>query len=385
MDVVARLIERVRACLFPPRAPSGGVLAVSGGPDSVALARAALAARPGPGVLLVLAHLNHQLRGAESDADEAFVVALHAGLVASGEANLRVACQRIDVGQQARAEGGNLEAVAREVRYRWLAEVAGAHGLGWVATGHTASDQAETVLHRLLRGTGLAGLRGIAPRRELAAGVELVRPLLSVPRADVLAYLGALGQPYRHDPSNADLARTRNRIRHELLPHLAERYNPRVAEVLARLAEQARDAWSAEEEAGALLLREAELPRAGALVVLDAVRLQAASPPQVRSALRLLWQREGWPVGAMVYATWERLAELAQAESGAHDLPGGTHARRRGRVLQIGPREGAASSITPQPPLPERERGRGNADGPESGSHDLSGPPSPSLGEGVGG
>src|SRR5207245_2885635 len=107
-------------------------------------------------------------------------------------------------------------------------------------TGHTADDQAETVLHRLLRGTGLHGLGGIPARRDLAAGIEVVRPLLGTSRAEVLAYLQAEKQAFRQDSSNADLGFTRNRIRHELLPDLA-RYNPAIVSLLCRLADQAHE------------------------------------------------------------------------------------------------------------------------------------------------
>jgi tRNA(Ile)-lysidine synthase len=284
----------------------------------------------------VLAHLNHQLRGPESDTDQDFVTGLHAELVAGGTHALELCVGRLDVGKEAREQGGNLEATARRLRYHWLAGVARERGLGWVATGHTASDQAETVLHRLLRGTGLQGLRGIAGRRPLEPGVGVVRPLLQATRAEVLAYLRGLGQPYREDRSNRDLRHTRNRIRHELLPHLAERYNPRVVAVLARLAGQADEAFRAEEQAAADLLRQAELPRAGALFILDATRLEAAPRRLVRAAFRLLWAREGWPVDALGYEGWERLCGLVFAEGRAVDLPGRIQARRRGRVVQLG-------------------------------------------------
>src|SRR5436189_3233901 len=130
-------------------------------------------------------------------------------------------CQRIDVRSQARRERANLEAVGRRVRYDFLASVARETGAAWVATGHTADDQAETVLHRLLRGTGLKGLAGIPARRALAPGVDVVRPLLKVRRAEVLAFLQETGQRFRQDTSNVDPRFTRNRIRHELLPSLA--------------------------------------------------------------------------------------------------------------------------------------------------------------------
>src|SRR5438128_702763 len=192
--------------------PGGMVVAVSGGPDSVALLRALVELRREEA--LTIAHLNHQLRGLESDADEEFVRQLHARLQAEGAGKPLLSCRRIDVAGQARAEGGNLEAVARRVRYQWFGQVAAENGARWVATGHTADDQAETVLHRLLRGAGLKGLRGIAPRRPLAPGIDLIRPLLGMARAELLEYLSERGQSYCEDRSNVDLRFTRNRIRH---------------------------------------------------------------------------------------------------------------------------------------------------------------------------
>src|SRR5262249_49805917 len=159
---------------------------ISGGPDSMALLHALLALRQGTD-LLILAHLNHQLRGAESDADERFVQECCANLTARGTQGLELRCARLDVAARVRREGGNLESGRRRLRYAWLADLAREASVSLVATGHTADDQAETVLHRLLRGTGLKGLRGIAPRRPLAPGIELVRPLLDVRRCEVLA------------------------------------------------------------------------------------------------------------------------------------------------------------------------------------------------------
>jgi tRNA(Ile)-lysidine synthase len=283
---------------------------------------------------LTVAHLNHGLRGAESDADEEFVRALHARLAAAGRAGLGWRRARVDTAAEARRRGAGLEATARELRYGWLAEVAAEVGAAWVATGHTADDQAETVLHRLLRGAGLRGLAGIPPRRPLRPGVEVVRPLLGGRRAAVLAYLQALGQDWRQDRSNADRRHTRNRIRHELLPLLAERYNPAVVSILCRLAGQADEARREAEEAAAALLREAELPRAGAVLVFEARRLGRAPRRLVREVFRLVWRREGWPLGEMGFREWDRVAAVALGEVPAVDLPGGVRVRRRGRVVQ---------------------------------------------------
>src|SRR5262249_2241634 len=160
-----------------------------------------------------------------------FVRDLHAQLARS-HPKLLFRCEVADVAATAHEERANLEAVARRTRYQWLTKVAREAGARWIATGHTANDQAETVLHRLLRGTGLQGLGGSAPRRTLAPGLEVIRPMLGVTRAEVVVFLQKEQQAYRLDSTNADLRFTRNRIRHQLLPHLARRYNPEITNVL---------------------------------------------------------------------------------------------------------------------------------------------------------
>ncbi len=351
-DIATRLVDRVRRRVRSLEGCGRGVVAaVSGGPDSVALLRALVAARdPAAPFPVVVAHLNHQLRGAESDADEAFATDLHARLATAGVPALALHVGRIDVAAQARADGANLEATARRVRYAWLAETAREAGALWVATGHTADDQAETVLHRLLRGTGLQGLRGIAAQRELAPGLGLVRPLLQTTRAEIIAYLNLLGQPFRVDSTNSDLKYTRNRIRSELLPHLTACYNPAVARVLARLAEQAEEAYRDEEAVAVSLLSAAELPRAGATLVFDRARLAAAPRRLTRAALRLAWAREGWPLDAMNYDAWERLAGLVYGE-GPRRGPAGRRPRPGPRAcLATRPVGGIVRRVPPRRP-----------------------------------
>lgn len=318
--------------------PGGMIVAVSGGPDSMALLRVLLELRrTNPTSPLIVAHLNHQLRGADSDADEAFVQQQHALLQATTPVPLAIRCERRDIAAEARLRGENLESTARQLRYDWLVQTAQETHLRWIATGHTADDQAETILHRLIRGAGLKGLRGIAARRPLTAGIELLRPLLAVTRAEVLAYLEDLGQPYRHDRSNDDPAFTRNRIRQELLPLLARDFNPAIAKVLTRLAEQANETFQEHEARAMSLLAEAELQRAGQLLVFDRQRLQQATRNQVREVYRLAWTREGWPAGGMSFAHWDRLAALVFGENSAIDLPDGLRAEASPRVIRIGP------------------------------------------------
>ncbi len=311
--------------------PKPGVVAVSGGPDSVALLRLLVDLHKGAAIgALTVAHLNHQLRGPDSDADEDFVRGLTRNLA------LPFRSQRVNVAELARTRGENLESTARRVRYDWLREIAIAEGARWVATGHSADDQAETVLHRLVRGTGLHGLGAIPSQRELAPGIEVIRPLLGTSRADVLAYLQDIQQSFRTDSSNADLGFTRNRIRHELLPVLGREYNPAIVSVLCRLAQQACEVQSMLEAQARELLQEAELPRAGNLLVFTRSGLSEAPRHLVREMFRLVWSRETWAAGAMTFDDWDRLAGLAWKQDNAFDLPDRIHARSTGGVIQLG-------------------------------------------------
>jgi tRNA(Ile)-lysidine synthase len=312
-----------------------GIVAISGGPDSVALAHAcACLLREGRIAKLVLAHVNHQLRSKDSDDDEAFVHQLPAAWQMD---DARLSCQsrRIDIAALARTEGENLENVARRERYRWFAELARAERAHWVATGHTADDQAETVLFRLLRGSGLLGIGGMAECRELAPGVRLIRPLLSIRRQSVQDYLREHHLTYRVDASNQDLRFTRNRLRLVLLPLLQESFNPEIVDVLCRLATQARELHGEIAEAAAQLLATAELPRAGDMLVFSIQRLVSANMNQVREMFRLVWQREGWPQADMDFERWQRLVEIVHGARPACDFPGKIHVRRVGAVVQI--------------------------------------------------
>lgn len=210
---------------------NGILLAVSGGADSVALAyvlhRLVEASRIE--ARLVIGHVNHGLRGAASDGDEAFVAGLGDAL------GVRVVHRRVDVKGYAATRHVSLETAGRVLRIRALAALAGANGCDAVATGHHADDQAETLVHRLMRGTGLRGLCGIRPENRLE-GVRFVRPLLGIRRAEIAAFCRANGLPWREDASNRSCAFTRNRIRHRLLPAL-DRYLPGAAERLVRLSQ----------------------------------------------------------------------------------------------------------------------------------------------------
>ena len=239
--------------------------AVSGGCDSVALLHALRALAPEEGFTLSAVHVNHHLRGAESDADAAFVRALCA--------ELSVPLTVIDVDVRGeRLPGESEELCARRLRYAAFDRLV-ADGVT-VATAHTLSDQAETVLFRLARGTGVRGLCGIPPRRE-----GYIRPLLLTPRAATEAYCRAQGLTWRHDSSNDSDAYTRNYLRHRVLPPLKEAF-PGCEEAVGRLCGQMAElnAWL-DAEADALLAE------AGAGDALRVAPLRAAPPPVLTRAL----------------------------------------------------------------------------------------------------
>lgn len=303
--------ELVRFLAGHPISGGPGIVAVSGGADSVALLRGLVQTG---NANLVMVHVNHLLRGNESDADAIFVQNLAASL------GIECLLHVVDVA----ALGGNLEATARKVRYEIFAELAEHRGARWIATGHTADDQAETVLHRLIRGTGIQGLRGIAPTRD-----RIVRPILRATRRGVLEYLETLGQPYRTDSTNADVAFTRNRIRAELLP-LLKSFNPEIVASLGRLAEQAEELYADLDTETTALLAMVEYPRNGPMVILDRAKLAALSPSKIRCIFRRIWQREAWPMGAMTHRHWQRIASFQPG-----DYPDGVQVQVAGEVLQI--------------------------------------------------
>lgn len=199
------------------------LVCLSGGADSVCLLRVLLSLKERLSLTLYAAHVNHMLRGADADADEAFCRSLCA---AHG---VELFILRADVKKIARDSAQGFEAAARQVRYDYFSELKERYALNKIATAHNKNDNAETSLMYFLRGSGIDGLKGIRVKR--ADGV--VRPLLCAARAEIEAYLQQLGQEYRTDATNLSEDYTRNRIRSRLLPQLAAEYNPNVIETLA--------------------------------------------------------------------------------------------------------------------------------------------------------
>jgi tRNA(Ile)-lysidine synthase len=328
---VVHPFEQRLAESWPPRewSETHVVLAVSGGADSVALLRAMAALKEqsrGRGHLHV-AHLNHALRGDAADDDAAWVGSLCERL------ELPSAIGKVDVGSIAEQQGDGWEAAARSARYEFLRGVAERVGARFIATAHSADDQVETVLHRILRGTGLEGLAGIARVRALSASVALVRPMLGRRRSEVVEYLAAIGQDYRDDATNANTQLTRNRLRGELLPQLREQYNSRVDDALLRLAMQAGEAYEVIAELAAAIGREC-VGAAANRVSVDCTRLVGEPAIVVRELLRQAWRRAGWSEQSMGFDEWQMLARLvAGADLRVVNLPGNIRAQREGESV----------------------------------------------------
>lgn len=209
------------------------LVALSGGPDSVALLYGLLALEPEYKLKLCAAHLNHKLRGAESDQDERFAKELASRL------KLKFFSKRIDVKKEAKRKKSSIEETAREVRYRYLEKLADQIKADKIALGHQADDQAETFLMRLLRGAGAAGLSGIPARRG-----RIIRPLIQIKREEIERFLKASRIPCRLDSSNYLTDFFRNRVRLLLLPKIKEQFNPKIVDSLNR----ATDIISSQQE-----------------------------------------------------------------------------------------------------------------------------------------
>jgi tRNA(Ile)-lysidine synthase len=325
-------------------------VAVSGGADSVALLLLLEEVRPHLGINLLAVHFNHKLRGRGSDEDEEFVRQL------ASSHGMELISAREDVAAEAERMRANLEETARERRYRFFARLVAEGKAGRVAVAHTADDQAETILGRLGRGTGLLGLAGIYP----VLG-SIIRPLLRIRRQELRAYLQHAGQPWRDDPSNEDTTKLRARIRKEVLPLLEQRLSPALVTHLGWLAELARGEeafWAPliDERMRALVQGGAEGHSIAVEDLLAPFSLPGAPaglkthPEAQRAVTRRLIRRIFEQVkrghGQLSAEHVEQVIRLASASSSGRRvrLPGGAIAERRFDRLVFAPAEGQAQA-----------------------------------------
>ena len=320
----------------PEGTPENRILiAVSGGADSIALMRAldqlknsTKAQSPAllPHDSLIVAHLNHGLRGDRSDADAAW---------------LEAECQRFalpfvsekqELALSPRETGEGLEECCRKARYDFLTRIAREHRCAQIAIAHTRDDQAETVLHHIVRGTGITGLRGIPRIRAMQAGIFLIRPMLEISREAVIHYLNENSQDYRDDESNADTSFTRNRIRHQLIPLLKKEFNPNVAQAIYRLSQQAEEVSTLISEQVKQVLSEATLDQNQELWRLDCDAFKNVPEYLIKQCFLTIWTEMGWSRKRMGFDHWQRLLELSRSGQKL-SLPDQITAERRERLL----------------------------------------------------
>ncbi len=297
LDRVAEFIARHRMC--EPGQRVG--IAVSGGADSVFLLNALRHLAPRWGLRLAVIHIEHGIRGRASIADAEFVAQL------ASTFGFPFHLRQADVP----AIGGNLEEAARKVRQLFYAELIASGLVDRVATGHTRSDQAETVLYRILRGSGLTGLSGVLP----VTGDGLVRPLLEIDRAEIESWLIRHEIAWKEDETNQDRTFARNRLRHEVLPLLREAFNPELNQALAHLGELARDEenyWQAE------LASHQPPATSHQPLILAASQLAAAPPAFARRLLRQTMEIVKGDLRGIDFAHIERALEMARSQDG-HD------------------------------------------------------------------
>ena len=313
--------------------PTGEIilLALSGGADSVALLYLLRDLAPRFGYRLAAAHLNHRLRGAESDRDEAFVRDLCAALGVE---------LTIEQSSEVAAAGSNLEERAREVRYAFLVAVASKIGASRIVTAHHADDQAETVMLRLLRGAGATGLGAMAETMSLGPGCPtIVRPMLRVSRREVLRYLDSIGARFVSDSSNANRGLLRNRVRLELLPALERDYAPGLRRRLCALASEMRalDDYLAGAARTELSRRLRESVAGGPMDLLDLNSFAAMPPALAAAVLREFLTARIWNLRRLSRRHIEDLRRLCLGDSPSAtiDLPGGWRAERRYAALAI--------------------------------------------------
>jgi tRNA(Ile)-lysidine synthase len=317
------------------------LVAVSGGPDSMVLLHTLWQLREPLALKVFVAHLNHRMR-ASATQDAWFVE------TTARDLGILCICETIDVPTYQRQHKLSPEDAARRVRYAFLRATATRLGADRIAVGHTADDQAETVLLHLLRGSGLRGLCGIPPVRE-----PIIRPLIRVPRRDILDYLQTHRLPCREDPSNHQRRYTRNRLRLDLLPALQQHYNPRLVQALCTTAQLLVDDEAALQALARQRFLSARLPSAREQVRLGIDELTPLAPALQRRVLREALTEVLGSLQGITHTHIAAILTLLQASAGTKwlGLPQGVVVERRYEVLLIH-RQAPSAAVDVDVPLP---------------------------------
>ncbi len=311
------------------------VVAVSGGADSVALLHVLHKIKQTKAFEfnLCAAHLNHGLRGAESDEDAEFVKRLTKTL------NIPAIIKSIDINALAEKVCLSVEETARIERYKFLEDCAHKFGAAYVAVAHSADDNAETVLHRIIRGTGLLGLGGIKPERAISPSseIKLVRPFLSTWKKEILLYIEENRIGYREDSSNISKNYYRNKIRLELLPLLETDYNNQINRALLNLAEICNDNCEFVNEMSDSLCKSAVIEQNSDFAVFDNKVLSAAHEIVLQNLLQTIFTHLQIPLKQIGFKQYKSLIRFIkdEARSGEYDISAKLRVRKIGSSIRF--------------------------------------------------
>lgn len=326
MDLIQQVTEQINKNTMVT-AGEAVVVGVSGGPDSVALLHILYRLRENLNIRLIVAHLNHEFRGAEADADAHFVSEL------AERMQLEAFIESRDVPAYSEEYGVSAQVAAREVRYSFFSEVAVKTGASRVALGHHADDQAETILLHIIRGTGSGGLKGMLPVRD----DFFIRPLLNVRRRDIEIYCRHYGLAVRHDSSNIRPKYLRNKVRLELFPLLEKNYNPNLVDTLNRLGEICRDEDEYLEREASAIYYQTRLSSAGDTVALDRVQLLRCPKAILRRIIRRAWSEICGDKDDLSFAHIDHVMEIIQGGGGYRQttLPRGVTCKKNYDLIEL--------------------------------------------------
>jgi tRNA(Ile)-lysidine synthase len=296
---------------------------LSGGPDSVALLYSLVSLKNEYRLNIYIAHMDHMFRGEESRQDRKFCECLAHSL------GLPIFCEERDIPAISKKKGISPEEAARFERYDFFFRVMRKMRADKIAVGHTSDDQAETVLMRIMRGSGVSGLRGISPVKEIN-GAVIIRPLIEITRREIECFLKERAIECRHDSSNDKVIFTRNRVRHELIPYLEDKFNPNIKEVLVNMAENLREEDDFLDRFSGRKFKIMSGKNSSGEIFIDMRKFKKQPAAVKKRILRKALKELKGDLRRFTYQHWREVEDLISARpvTSIVDLPGGIDIRK---------------------------------------------------------
>jgi len=311
------------------------LVGLSGGPDSIVLLHILSQLRKEYMLDIYIAHLDHKFRGEQSTSDRKFCEDI------AGKSGFDIVCEEIDVPKIIKKEKISPEEAARQARYDFFERVARKKNITKIAVGHTRDDQAETVLMRLIRGSGMLGLGGVAPVKDIH-GITVIRPVIEISRSRIDSFIKEFGLEFRHDSSNDDVSFTRNRIRHELFPYLEGKFNPNIKEVLANMAENLRVENEFLEKFARRKFKGMVRKNKSGAIEIDIKKFRKQPEAMRKRIFRSSLEALKGNLRRFTYQHWKEVKDLIESRPGNSivDLPGDINIVKRKESLLIEKRTG---------------------------------------------